>query len=43
MSALSGGISYYQRKFETDNVQIRWRRSTDDGLLTTEGDQLSRL
>ena len=32
---VSGGISYYQRKFETDNVEADgWNE--DDGLITTE-------
>ena len=33
---VSGGISYYQRKFETDNVEADGWNVTDDGLITTE-------
>lgn len=33
---VSGGISYYQRKFETDNVEADGWNETDDGLITTE-------
>ena len=33
---VSGGISYYQRKFETDNVEADGWNVNDDGQITTE-------
>lgn len=33
---VSGGISYYQRKFETDNVEADGWDVNDDGQITTE-------
>ncbi|ALH78891.1 TonB-dependent receptor [Sphingopyxis macrogoltabida] len=33
---ISGGISYYQRKFETDNVEADGWDVNDDGQITTE-------
>ncbi|HET6524576.1 TonB-dependent receptor [Sphingopyxis sp.] len=33
---VSGGISYYQRKFETDNVESDGWNVNDDGQITTE-------
>lgn len=33
---ISGGISYYQRKFETDNVEADGWDVNDDGQVTTE-------
>ncbi|MBJ7499052.1 MAG: TonB-dependent receptor [Sphingopyxis sp.] len=33
---ISGGISYYQRKFETDNIEADGWDANDDGQITTE-------
>ncbi|MGV1683924.1 TonB-dependent receptor [Sphingopyxis sp. NJF-3] len=33
---VSGGVSYYQRKFETDNIEADGWDRNDEGLITTE-------